>query len=1350
MKRKLQFILLFIASTFISLAVCAQKNKSARPNIFAVVIGISQYQNPAIPQLTYADKDATLFADWLQSKAGGSVPGYQVKLFINEKATIANIYEALDWLKTKVSKDDIVYIYFSGHGDIETSDTISQGYLLAWNSPATNYRNNAISVANINENANDLTTRNHAKVIIITDACHSGSMAGDFYKGRQLTAANLQLVLNNQVRLASCEANQQAAEGPGWGAGRGVFSYYLLRGLQGLAAANNDGIIPLSSLETFLDTSFKKDNGLAIEKHQQNPVIDGSPLFSMAKVDTPSLNAIRASTNTNGLASAAPAGLQSLKTLGKQPIDYFFSIAKTAELDTVLHFENYTSNSATDVPFKIVNDYILYLQSLQKEYDSLDVEYYLIKAVRDSINEHTDRKDTTKWKQVLPIADSLWNLMNENSDYKGAVIKKMDNKDIATLVALQKQLENNSYTVSRFNEKLVQLTHEKSQDMINAYLNGDLAELERRQYYYAGSRQYRNFLSVLDVAIHVAPETNYLSSILKINRSYISGLVDRLEMTTSKKRDSLLQSAFTNQRQALKQEPYAAYIHNELGNLFLQQHIFDSAAYHFNYALMLSPAWAVPWSNKIRLNLALNKIEEAKEAIRIADSLQPNLAYVNVNAGLVMEKDSNYLAAESYYLNAIAQNKVHYLPFERLGFVYITTGRYALADSFLMEAKNRKDAFTVNEYSFDFGIELGGNPMVTDAEKYKVECTASFKNLPAWKPWILLEKALAKLIIHKPHDEDAEQKIKKVMAEIPGLPLAHHYLGRKYFLDSNWAMAEHYLTEAITRYLPGEQLKISLKSQFKELLRKNTKDFSSYNLDSNCLLTILMNYQYEQLEDHYMLGKVLEKLGKLNEAIMNYQMIAAIENQVQMDQAMYKGFRKISITNDQSMLDIEDQKRRYEKPVKMGGTLKAARLLEKQAKYEEAEALLLQQVQLNRKAGYARQEEMNHKNFGPSGRSPFNYFWLSINYDLEAETLNFYKRMLAIFPRDAVWYRRAGMFLYSRLQLTYSRIPIAEQKMFYEYSKNYAYPYRGSIDRPTEGVDNAGNYYKEINKFKLPGTGEEINIDMIAYDPLKTSQFLLMQAIKFSGETTPAPLLVEAMANLAKWMGNADAAIASYTTLLLLQPDSNQFRNALIEVLEQNKRLPAAANQLDNLNEKGALSREQTIKLACYKVLNKQGNEGLSLMDKYIPVTEEERNRKTSIYIQQLLLSGQLKKALRYCRDSLHTKTPLAEEFPADPLSKAMAFDNPGYTAARIHAMLKENIKAISTLKTLLDSGFNNIYVLKNDPAFASLRKTKKWKKMWAGYDFAPMEENLDKPLVTIFYFLLHYRIPGSNFNPDL
>ena len=117
------------------------------------------------------------------------------------------------------------------------------------------------------------------------------------------------------------------------------------------------------------------------------------------------------------------------------------------------------------------------------------------------------------------------------------------------------------------------------------------------------------------------------------------------------------------------------------------------------------------------------------------------------------------------------------------------------------------------------------------------------ENIPAWKPLIMLEKAMAKLVINRSPNEDAAQRIKNAIVEMPRLPLTHHYLGRKYFLDSNWVMAELYLTEAIRRYQPGEQLKISLKSQLEEMLH------SAIDANSNCLLTILMNYQYDEMEE---------------------------------------------------------------------------------------------------------------------------------------------------------------------------------------------------------------------------------------------------------------------------------------------------------------------------------------------------------------------------------------------------------------------------------------------------------------------------------------------------------------------
>ena len=1346
-------------------ACCANAQTISYPvqNTYAVVVGISQYQNPFIPRLTYADTDATLFAEWLQSKAGGSVPGYQINLFTNENATIANVYAALDRLKSKARENDLVYIYFSGHGDIETRDTISKGYLLAWNSPATNYRNNAISVADINENANILSTINKAKVIIITDACHSGKMAGDFYKGRQLTAANLQLVLNNQVRLASCEANEEAAEGPSWGGGRGVFSYYLLRGLLGLATPESNGVIKLNSLETFMNTSFSRDENLILEKHKQNPVIDGSPLFPIATVDTETRNSLIFSGSNPAKIKSTPAGLQSLKILGAQPIDYFFSIAKTAELDSLLDFSKYTAIPIDDVPVKIVSDYLIKLQNLQEEPDSLNKLDEVRINLIDSIEKKINKNDSLTRKKSFQEVDSIHLLSKKDNDLRNFIFDKLNNTQTGLLLILEKQLHENKYIVSRFNEKFVLLAHEKLQEMINAYLIGDLAELEKRQYYY-GNRQYRRFLSILDVAIHLAPETNYLRRILEINRSYLTGLIDRLEMATQKKTDSLLRSAFYQQRQALKMEPYAAYIHNEIGNLYFSSRLYDSALYHFDFALILSPTWAVPWSNKIRLYLALNNTQKAKEAFRIADSLQRNLAYTNVNVGLVMEKDSNLLAAESYYLNAIAQNNVHYLPYERLGFVYLQTGRYALADSFFMESKKRKDPFAVNNFAFTFGIvqSIAGKQPAT--KFFKVCSLANDQAVVGWQPLSALAKALIKLVAPAEKNVEGEKLMKEAIDKSPGLVLAHHYLGQKYFTDKNLKEAEKYITEAVQRYIPIDSFLLLIKAQLQASLHQNIKDLRIKNkiksgavsqktsnnssissrTDTTCLQAILSYYHYDVREDHYLLANIYEQEERWNEALNQYKIIAAAENKKLMAQAIYQGFKKITLDRNNINDDNDEQINFYESPVRAGATLKAARLLEKQARYEEAEDLLKQQLIFNRKAGYARQAEMNKGNFGPVGHSTFNFFWLNANYDMETETYNFYNRMVSIFPRNADWYSKAGMFLYERLSLTYPFIQIAEQKGFYEYSKKHAYPYIGGTEQNIEGFDEVEKYFRKINMFKLPGTLEKISIEMQDYEPIQTALSWLQQAVKFSGDDKPNYELTKAMTNLQKWMGNYDVAIAGYNTLLKIQPDNTVLRNALIEILQLNKYLPAVANQLDSLHKRKQLSHEQIIKLAYYKILSNSPDKDMSLLAQYTPHNPTEKNLKTSVLIQQFMMTGELKKAFKYLQDSLQTPEKPKKEFTKESVAQIGAFDNPYYTEARILAMTKQDSAAFAFVKELLDSGFAYKNILMNDPAFERLRKTKKWINLLDGHSF-PVSVKNDEPQKKIDYSAVKYRIPGSD-----
>lgn len=62
---------------------------------YAVVVGISNYQDEAIPDLQFADRDAAAFARFLQSPAGGSLDEDHLKLLTNEAATTAQFDAAL-------------------------------------------------------------------------------------------------------------------------------------------------------------------------------------------------------------------------------------------------------------------------------------------------------------------------------------------------------------------------------------------------------------------------------------------------------------------------------------------------------------------------------------------------------------------------------------------------------------------------------------------------------------------------------------------------------------------------------------------------------------------------------------------------------------------------------------------------------------------------------------------------------------------------------------------------------------------------------------------------------------------------------------------------------------------------------------------------------------------------------------------------------------------------------------------------------------------------------------------------------------------------------------------------------
>ncbi|MBK7305036.1 MAG: hypothetical protein IPI90_17800 [Saprospiraceae bacterium] len=179
---------------------------SIHKNTYAVVVGISDYQDKDIPDLRFADKDAEAFA------------------------------------------------YFSGHGDVEGKKISQPGFLLAWDAPSRVYMGGGTySLSFLQEVVTTLTVQSKAKVLVITDACHAGKLAGSQIGGAQLTTANLAKQYANEMKILSCQPNEFSLEGPQWGGGRGVFSYHLVEGLFGLADRNNDGQITLGEIDRYLE-----------------------------------------------------------------------------------------------------------------------------------------------------------------------------------------------------------------------------------------------------------------------------------------------------------------------------------------------------------------------------------------------------------------------------------------------------------------------------------------------------------------------------------------------------------------------------------------------------------------------------------------------------------------------------------------------------------------------------------------------------------------------------------------------------------------------------------------------------------------------------------------------------------------------------------------------------------------------------------------------------------------------------------------------------------------------------------------------------------------------------------------
>ena len=237
----------------------------------ALIVGISKYE--LIDTLQYADRDAQVFADYLRKNKFWGIDKDDVTLLVNDKAKYGDLTVQLQRIAMVSKPGDNLLFYFSGHGDVEIRTMFNRGYLLAYDTNPINYMANGLRVDDLKDIFVTLLT-NNVKVIIVTDACRSGKLAGGL-KGVEFTAAAISSMWMNEIKILSSQPGQLSYEDKKWGNGRGVFSYYLINGLNGEADANKDSSITLSELEMYVGSNVTRETG-----NKQQPIFEGPNKFS--------------------------------------------------------------------------------------------------------------------------------------------------------------------------------------------------------------------------------------------------------------------------------------------------------------------------------------------------------------------------------------------------------------------------------------------------------------------------------------------------------------------------------------------------------------------------------------------------------------------------------------------------------------------------------------------------------------------------------------------------------------------------------------------------------------------------------------------------------------------------------------------------------------------------------------------------------------------------------------------------------------------------------------------------------------------------------------------------------------
>lgn len=646
----------------------------AGPQTFAMIMGISKYKY--VRPLSYADKDAEMFRDYLKSPAGGRLKEENIFMVLNEQAISAVFWgKGFQWLKAKkLQKGDKLFIYLAGHGDAIDED---QFFYLTYDCNPAGDKNNylvggTIQLFNLKKKIAAETAKG-VEVFFIMDACRTNELPGGSDGQNFLNAAISEKRAGEVIMLAT-GAGQESLEDISIGTGHGLFTYYLVDGLSGLAdtdGGSGDNKVTLAEIQKYVDKNVPTIAQQRFRRKQD-------PYFCCTEnsekvVSTVDIEYLKKwlETRRKGPGNAFHGGLKDKR---------YHAPADTVLMETYQQF--YKAIRENRLTGRESAEY--YYQQLEQRFPDnkytsdarMTLAVSFVNFAQAKINLYLDCRDAASIQRLRAQLGE-----EERSDERSSGIDRIER------VAQQEDV-----VVGAMLDKAIAIIREEDPDFAET-LQGQLYFFKARGYFGKAKKS---------VDINTAFSYAYTAYARDPKAAYILNTISGLHLDNYR-----YDSAIFYARKAIQEAPGWRYPYVTLAFSFRTQNKPDSAIKYYRRSIEVDPRNADALVDLGHYYFSLLRNDSALSLYRRALALDPGNVYALNNIGWISYNNHQYGEAIEYFSRSIKTDPKFINAYNGLGKSYFARQQYDSARIWYEKAfVHYQDRSFVNVYIGNFYRDL--------------------------------------------------------------------------------------------------------------------------------------------------------------------------------------------------------------------------------------------------------------------------------------------------------------------------------------------------------------------------------------------------------------------------------------------------------------------------------------------------------------------------------------------------------------------------------------------------------------------------------------------------------------------